>query len=128
MTQKPSLKAATPNDESANGLLDDAAHEFLTKRLADPTIPNVTLAVGVLRVVEAGGHDVNGDPITKVRFDHLEVAYDEKSEDKLKTALSQMHRARTQESTVAALNPPAEDEPIPGVDDAIAEGEENELA
>lgn len=128
MTQKPSLKAATPNDESANGLLDDVAHEFLTKRLADPTVPNVTLAVGVLRVVEAGGHDVNGDPITKVRFDHLEIAYDEKSEKRLTDALSSMHRNRTSESTVAALNPPSEDTPLDMPEDAVEPGDENELA
>lgn len=120
--KKPGLGAATPNNVEANALLDDAAHDFLTERLTDPDTTNATLVVGVLRTVEAGGHDVNGDRTTKLRIDHLEVAFEQKDEDDLVKTLKRMAKARTGKTSVDALNPP-EDQPIEGMSEAIAEAE-----
>lgn len=121
--KKPSLASATPNNVEANALLDDDAHDFLTARLNDPDTPNATLIVGVARTVEAGGHDVNGDRTTKIRIDHLEIAFEAKDEEDASKILKRLAKGRTGKTTVDALNPP-EDTPIEGVSEAIAEAAE----
>jgi len=117
--KKPALKAATPNDEDANALKGDAAHDFLTERFTDPTKANRVLIVAVARVTEAGGHDDAGARITKYRLDHIEAAFTEGDEKKLADLLARMSKTRTQNSTVAALQDPVEDTPLAGVDDEL---------
>lgn len=121
MSKKPSLASATPNDVETNALLDDSAHDFLTTRLTDRDTPNATIIVGVVRTVEAGGHNVNGDPVTKIRLDHVEIAFDQKAYDDLAKILNRLHKDRTGKTGVDALNPP-EDTPLDGVD--VAPGDD----
>lgn len=121
--KKPDLAGSTPNSVEANALLDDEAHDFLTEKLTDKSTPNATLVVGVLRTVEAGGLTANGDRVTKVRLDHLELAFTEKDADDLSKIVKRLAKARTGKSSVDALNP-AEDAPIEGMSDAIREAAE----
>lgn len=115
--KKPGLKAATPNDEEANALTGDVAHDFLTERFSDPTKANRVLLVAIARVTEAGGHDDAGARITKYRLDHIEVAFTEADEKKLTDFLAKLHRGRTQSNTIAALQDPVEDTKLAGMDD-----------
>lgn len=115
--KKPALKSATPNDAESNALFDDAGHDLLTERFTDPSLANRVLAVVVLRTTEAGGHDDNGDRVTKYRVDHIEVAQNDAQEKKMADLLTTIHKGRTQNSSVAALTDPVEDEPLDGVDE-----------
>jgi hypothetical protein len=117
--KKPALKSATPNDEEANALYSDAAHDLLTERFTDPTKSNRVLIVAIARVTEAGGHDDNGDRVTKYKLDHIEAAFSDADEKKLTDQLARMHKGRTQSNTVAALQDPVEDTPLEGVDEEI---------
>lgn len=114
--KKPALKSATPNDAESNALYDDAGHDLLTERFTDPSQSNRVLAVVVIRTTEAGGHDDNGDRVTKYRLDHIEVAQTEADEKKLADWLTMSHKRRTQNSTVAALQDPVEDTPMDGTE------------
>lgn len=114
MSKKPELAGSTPNNVEANALLDDAAHDYLTERMTNKDLPNAILVVGVLRVVEAGGHNVNGDRVTKARIDHLEVAYTPKDEEDLAKTIKRLTKARTGATNVGALNPPV-DTPLDGL-------------
>lgn len=115
MAKKPGLKSATPNDAESNALFDDAAHDLLTEAFEDPSVPNRILVVGVVQTVMAGGHDDQGNRVTQYKFSHIEVAQSEADEKKLADLLTTIHKRRTQSPTVAALQDPVEDEPLPGM-------------
>lgn len=127
MSKKPALAAATPNNREANALLDDDAHDFLTTKMTEPGGTNATLVVGVLRTVEAGGHDVNGDRITKTRLDHVEIAYTAKDEDDVAKILKRLAKNRTGSTALAALDAPEPMLDIPDADDAGADGDPDEV-
>jgi hypothetical protein len=123
MSKKPSLAAATPNNREANAFLDDDAHDFLTRKMTDQDSANATLVVGVLRTVEAGGHDVNGDRITKTRLDHLEIAYTGKDEEDVIKILKRLAKGRTGSTALEALDPPAPTLDMPDGDDGDPDDE-----
>jgi hypothetical protein len=115
MPKKPALKSATPNDAESNALFDDAGHDLLTKNFEDPSIANRILIVGVGQTVMAGGHDDQGNRVTQWKLSHIEVAVSEADEKKVVDLLTSIHKRRTQSPTVAALQDPVEDEPLPGM-------------
>lgn len=108
--KKPGMKAATPNEESSNGLYNEAGHELLTKMLNDPATPNALVAVVVITTTEAGGHDENGNPITKYRLQHIEPITTETDRATVVDVLTRAHENRTNEATVPALAPPTSDD------------------
>lgn len=115
--KKPGLKAVTPNDEKSSALYDDWAHDFLTDRFDPATdTPNRFMVLAVGTVTEAGGHDESGNRTTKYRLSHIEIPLTKADEDAMTALLKKMHKARTKEATVPALEDPVPDEKLPGMD------------
>lgn len=117
MSKKPALAAATPDDVESNALYDDGAHDLLTDAMTDPSKPNRILGVVVFRTTEAGGHDADGNRITKFRTEHIEVAVSDAEIKKVTDLITSMHKSRTKSSTVPALEDPVEDERLDMFDD-----------
>jgi hypothetical protein len=115
--KKPGLKGVTPNDEKSSALYDDGAHDFLTDRF-DPSTdsPNRFMVLAVGTVTEAGGHDEAGNRTTKYRLSHIEIPITKAHEDKMTALLKEIHRSRTKETTVPALEDPVPAETLDGME------------
>lgn len=115
-SKKPALAAATPNEFEESAFVGDEAHDILTKRMNDPEVPNRTMVVGIARTIEAGGRDAGGARITRFQFEHLEMGLDADDDKEIQDLLVRIHRRRTMQDNVKALQTTEKDVVLDGTD------------